>query len=187
MPSPVSSANENNTGERIGMDCAQEREVLTRRGLGGFFRHSAQNPDISNEERQAASSRKQVTNITKMVDKNMKFIGEIDNGKVPLDQTISAYRSIFQAIVASDEDARRAMITIFSDAALAYFYEHDIEWNSVSEVFGGVLPPVPMSHSRYVDDSNCLIIVSILPFVYRYVLVSRHLLISVRQRKIPRC
>jgi hypothetical protein len=29
--------------------------------------------------------------------------------------------------VASDEDARRAMFTIFSDAALAYFYEHDTE------------------------------------------------------------
>jgi hypothetical protein len=32
-------------------------------------------------------------------------------------------------------------------------------------------------NSSYVDDSNCLIIVSSLPFVYRNLLVSRHLLI----------
>jgi hypothetical protein len=70
-----------------------------------------------------------------MFDKKMRFTGEIGNGNVPLDQTISAFRSICQAIVASDEDARRAMFTIFSDAALAYFYEHDTEWYSVSEVF----------------------------------------------------
>jgi hypothetical protein len=62
-----------------------------------------------------------------MFDKKMRFTGEIGNGNVPLDQTISAYRSICQAFVASDEDARRAMFTIFSDAALAYFYEHDTE------------------------------------------------------------
>jgi hypothetical protein len=72
-----------------------------------------------------------------MFDK-MRFTGEIGNGNVPLDQIISAYRSICQAFVASDEDARRAMFTIFSDAALAYFYEHDIEWYSVSEVFAGL-------------------------------------------------
>jgi hypothetical protein len=70
-----------------------------------------------------------------MFDKKMRFTGEISNGNVPLDQTNSAYRSICQAIMASDEDARRAMFTIFSDAALAYFYEHDTEWYSVSEVF----------------------------------------------------
>jgi hypothetical protein len=40
--------------------------------------------------------------------------------------------------VASDEDARRAMFTIFSDAALANFYEHDTEKYSVSEVFAGL-------------------------------------------------
>jgi hypothetical protein len=79
-----------------------------------------------------------VTNITKVFAKKMKFTGEIGNGNVPLDQTISAYRSICQAIVASDEDARRAMFTIFSDAALAYFYEHDTEWYSVGEVFAGL-------------------------------------------------
>jgi hypothetical protein len=73
-----------------------------------------------------------------MFKKKMRFTGEIGNGNVPLDQTISAYRSICQAIVASDEDARRAMFTIFSDAALSYFYEHDTEWYSVSEVFAGL-------------------------------------------------
>jgi hypothetical protein len=31
------------------------------------------------------------------------------------------------------------MFTIFSDAALAYFYEHDTEWYSVSEDFTGLL------------------------------------------------
>jgi hypothetical protein len=54
-----------------------------------------------------------------MFNKKMRFRGEIGNGNGPLDQTISAYRSICQAIVASDEDARRAMFTISSDAALA--------------------------------------------------------------------
>jgi hypothetical protein len=127
MSSIVASANDNNTGGRVGMDRVQESEVLTRRDSGGSIRHSALNSDITREERQAAISRKQVTNITKMFDKKMKFTGEIVNGKVPLDQTISAYRSICQAIVASDEDARHAMFTIFSDAALAYFYEHDTE------------------------------------------------------------
>jgi hypothetical protein len=117
------------------MDRAQESEVLTRRDPCGSIRHSAQNSDISREERQAAISRQQVTNITKTFHKKMKFTGEIGNGNVPLDQTISAYRSICQAIVASDEDARHAMFTIFSDAALAYFFEHDTEWFSVSEVF----------------------------------------------------
>jgi hypothetical protein len=67
--------------------------------------------------------------------KKMKFTGEMGNGNVPLDQTISEYRSICQAIVASDEDARRAMFTIFSDAALAYFYDHDAEWYSISKDF----------------------------------------------------
>jgi hypothetical protein len=73
-----------------------------------------------------------------MFDKKVKFTEEIGNGNVPLDQTISAYRSVCQAIVASDEDARRAMFTIFSDAAFAYFYDHDTEWYSVSEVFAGL-------------------------------------------------
>jgi hypothetical protein len=73
-----------------------------------------------------------------MFDKKMKFTGEIDSSNVPLDQTISAYRSICQAIVASDEDARHAMLTIFPDASLAYFYEHDTEWFSVSKVFAGL-------------------------------------------------
>jgi hypothetical protein len=68
----------------------------------------------------------------------MKFTGEIGNGNVPLEQNISAYRSTCQAIMASDEEARRAMFTIFSDAALAYFYEHNTEWYSVSEVFAGL-------------------------------------------------
>jgi hypothetical protein len=73
-----------------------------------------------------------------MFDKKMKITEEIGNGNEPLDQTISAYRSICQAIVASDEDARRAMFTIFSDAALPYFHEHDSEWYSISEVFAGL-------------------------------------------------
>jgi hypothetical protein len=73
-----------------------------------------------------------------MFDKKMRFTGEIVNGNVPLDQNISAYFSICQAIVASDEYARRAMLTIFSDAALAFFCEHDSEWYSVSEVFAGL-------------------------------------------------
>jgi hypothetical protein len=103
------------------MDRAQESEVLTRRDPGGSIGHSAQNSDFTRDERQAALSRQQVTNITKMFDKNMMFTGKIGNGNLPLDQTISAYRSICQAIVASDEDARRAMFTIFSDAALVYF------------------------------------------------------------------
>jgi hypothetical protein len=103
------------------------------RDPGGSIRHSAQNSDITREERQAAISR-QVTNITKMFNKKMRFTGEIGSGNVPLEQTISAYRSICQAILASDEDARRAMFTKFSDAALAYFYEHDTEWYSINEV-----------------------------------------------------
>jgi hypothetical protein len=68
----------------------------------------------------------------------MKLTGAIGNGNVPLDQTMSAYRSICQDIVASDDDAGRAMFTILPDAALAYFYEHDTEWYSVSEVFAGL-------------------------------------------------
>jgi hypothetical protein len=138
MSSPVASANDKNTGGRVGMNRAQESEVLTRRDPGGSIRHSAQNSDITGEERQAAISRQQVTNITKMFDKKMRFTGRFGNGNVPLDQTISAYRLICQAIVASDKDARRAMFTIFSDAALAYFYEHYTEWYSVSEVFAGL-------------------------------------------------
>jgi hypothetical protein len=138
MSSPVASANDNNTGGRVGIDRTQEREVLTRRDPGGSIRHSAQNSDITYEERQAAVSRQQVTNTTKMFDKKMKFTGEIGNGNVPLDQTISTYRSICQTIVESDEDARRAMFTIFSDAVLAYFYEHDTEWYSGSKVFAGL-------------------------------------------------
>jgi hypothetical protein len=138
MSSPVASANDNNTGGRVGTDRAQESKVLTRRDAGGSIRHSVQNSDITREERQAAISRQQVTNITIMFDKKMKFTGEIGNGNVPLYQTISAYRSICQAIVASDEDAQRAIITIFSDAALAFFYEYDTEWYSVSEVFAGL-------------------------------------------------
>jgi hypothetical protein len=73
-----------------------------------------------------------------MFDKKLKFTEEIGNGNVPLDQTISAYSSICQSIVASDEDARRAMFTTLSDAALAYFYEHDTEWYTISEVFAGL-------------------------------------------------
>jgi hypothetical protein len=57
MASPVASANENNTGRRVGMDRAQESEVLTRRDPGGSIRHSAQNSDITREERQAAINR----------------------------------------------------------------------------------------------------------------------------------
>jgi hypothetical protein len=92
MSSPVAYANDNNTGWRIGMDRVQEREVLTRRDPGGSIRHSAQNLDITCEERQAVISRQQVTDITIMFDKKMKVTGEIGNGNVPLDQTISAYR-----------------------------------------------------------------------------------------------
>jgi hypothetical protein len=138
MSSPLASANDSKTGERVGMDRAQESEVLTRRDTGGSIRHSAQNLDITREEKQAALSRQQLTNITKMFEQKMRFTGEIGNGNVPLDQTISVYRSICQAIVASDDNARRAIFTVFSDAALAYFYEHDTEWFSVSEVFAGL-------------------------------------------------
>jgi hypothetical protein len=73
-----------------------------------------------------------------MFDKKMRFTGEIGNGNVPLDQTIPANRSICHDIVASDEDARRAMFTIFSYAALAYFNKHYTEWYSGSEVFAGL-------------------------------------------------
>jgi hypothetical protein len=121
MSSFLASTNDNNTGGRVEMDRAQESDALTRRDPGGSIRHSAQNSDIIRKERQAALSQQQVTNITKMFDKKMRFTGEIGNGKVPLDQTISAYRSICHAIVASDRDARRAMFKIFSDAALAYY------------------------------------------------------------------
>jgi hypothetical protein len=102
MSSPVASANDNNTGGRVGFDPAQESEVLTRRDPGGSIRHSAQNSDITRKERQAALSRQQVTNIKKMFDKKMRCTGEIGNDNVPLDQTISAYRSICQAVVACD-------------------------------------------------------------------------------------
>jgi hypothetical protein len=44
-----------------------------------------------------------------------------------------------------------------------------------------------MNRSSYVDDSNCLILLSSLPFVYKNVLVSRHLLLSVHQGMIPQC
>jgi hypothetical protein len=56
MSSPVASANDNNTGGRVGMDRAQESEVLTRRDPDGSIRHSAQNSDITREERLAAIS-----------------------------------------------------------------------------------------------------------------------------------
>jgi hypothetical protein len=62
-----------------------------------------------------------------MFDKKVNFTVVIGNGNVPLDQTISAYGSICQATVASDEDARRAMFTIFLDAALSYSCAHDNE------------------------------------------------------------
>jgi hypothetical protein len=133
MPSPVASENDTDTGGRVGMDRAKESEVLTRLDPGGSIRHSAQNSDITREERQASISRQQVTNITKMFDKNMKFTGEIGNGNVTLGQAISAYRSICQAIVSSDEVTWHAMFTIFSDAVLAYFYELDTEWYSVAK------------------------------------------------------
>jgi hypothetical protein len=84
MSSPVASANDNNTGGRVGIDRAQESEVWTRRDPGESIRHSAQNSDITREERQAALSRQQVTNVTKMFDKTMRFTGEIGNGNVPL-------------------------------------------------------------------------------------------------------
>jgi hypothetical protein len=67
MSSPVASANDDNTGGRIGMDRAQESEVLTRREPSGSIPHSAQNSDVTGEERQAAISRQHVTNITKML------------------------------------------------------------------------------------------------------------------------
>jgi hypothetical protein len=88
MTYPVASSNDINTGGRIGMDRAQEREVLPRRDPGGSIRHSNHNSDITREERQAAISRQQVTNITKMFDKKMKFTGEIGNGNVSLDKTV---------------------------------------------------------------------------------------------------
>jgi hypothetical protein len=91
LSSPVASPNDNITGGRIGMDRAQERAVLTRRDPDGSIRHSAQNSDITREKIQASMSRQKVTNITKMFDKKLKFTGEIGNGNVPLDQTISWY------------------------------------------------------------------------------------------------
>jgi hypothetical protein len=100
MSSPVASANDINTGGHFDMDRAQKSKALTRLNPGGSIRHSAQNSDITREERQAAISRQQLTNITKMFDKKMKFTGGIGNGTVPLDRTISTYRSICQAIVA---------------------------------------------------------------------------------------
>jgi hypothetical protein len=39
MSCPVASANDNNTGGRVGIDRAQESEVLTRRDPGGSIRH----------------------------------------------------------------------------------------------------------------------------------------------------
>jgi hypothetical protein len=68
----VASSNDINTGGRIGMDRAQESEVLMGRDPGGSIRHSAQNSDITRKERQAAISRQQVTNITKMFEKMIK-------------------------------------------------------------------------------------------------------------------
>jgi hypothetical protein len=91
----------NNTGGRVGMDRAQESKVLTRRNPGGSIRHSAQNSDITREERQAALSRQQVTNITKMFDKKMRFTGEIGNGNVPLDQCSAARTNVVLRIVMS--------------------------------------------------------------------------------------
>jgi hypothetical protein len=94
MSSPVASANDNNTGERVSMDRVQKSEVLTRLDPGGSIRHSAQNSDITREERQAALSRQQVTNITKMFDKKLRFTGEIGNGNVPLDQCSAARTNV---------------------------------------------------------------------------------------------
>jgi hypothetical protein len=48
--SPVASSNDIITGGRIGMDRAQESEVLTGRDPGGSIRHSAQNSDIIRKE-----------------------------------------------------------------------------------------------------------------------------------------
>jgi hypothetical protein len=137
MSSPVASSNDINTCGRIGMDRAQD-EVLTRHDSDGSIRHSAQNLDLTREERQAPISRQQVTNITKIFGTKMKFAGVNENGNMPLDQTISAYRSICEAIVAPDEDARHAMFTIFSDAALARLCEHDTERYSVTKVLAGL-------------------------------------------------
>jgi hypothetical protein len=61
-----------------------------------------------------------------MFNMKMNFTDKIGNGNASLDLDISAYRSIFQAIVASDEDARRAMFMIFSNAVFAFFYERKI-------------------------------------------------------------
>jgi hypothetical protein len=47
----VASSNDINTGGRIGMDRAQESEVLMGRDPGGSIRHSAQNSDITRKER----------------------------------------------------------------------------------------------------------------------------------------
>jgi hypothetical protein len=74
------------------MDRAQESEALTRRNPGGSIWHSAQNSDITRQERQVAISRQQVTHITIMFNKKIKFTGEVGNGNLPLDQTFSAYR-----------------------------------------------------------------------------------------------
>jgi hypothetical protein len=46
------------------------------------------------------------------------------------------------------------------------------------------LPHGPMSGSDYVDDGNCLIFVSSLPFVYRKVQVSRNTLVSVDTKNV---
>jgi hypothetical protein len=75
MSYPVASANDINTGGHVGMERAQESKVLARRDPGGSIRHSAQNLDITRAESQATLSRQQVTNITKMFDKKMRFTG----------------------------------------------------------------------------------------------------------------
>jgi hypothetical protein len=116
--SPVASAIENNTGERIGMDRVQESEVLTRCDPGGIIRHTPWNLNITRDERQAAICRQQVANISKIFDKKDEVRRRDRQWQRDSRPDHHRYRSICQKIVVSDEDARRAIFTIFSDAAL---------------------------------------------------------------------
>jgi hypothetical protein len=75
-PLHLASAYENITGELIGMDRVQESEVMTRRDPGGSIRPSAQNMETTRDERQAAISRQQVSNFTKIVRQEGDIHGE---------------------------------------------------------------------------------------------------------------
>jgi hypothetical protein len=74
-----------------------------------------------------------------------QLIGEIGNGNVPLDQTSSAHRSIFEAIVASAEDARCAMIPIFS---IFFLTSRRVAVRLPAALFSRSRGPQPTRHLR---------------------------------------